>query len=318
MKKLLCAMICLGMLISSASAVQVIGDPDAACNGNFGAGTSAPATRFHVKNGVMRFQGISGDSPNYWDFTHNANSSADYGLTIGRTGVTKFEISNTGSFVVNDSAYQGGAMRFGKIGDFVNAIRSDAYMVVSGTSGIMFNVGATEVLRVNSSGNVGVGTSFPSTKLHVAGEMTCAVANITGGSDLCEQFDITGKDVKPGMVVSMDPAQAGKLVVSSKAYDRTVAGVVSGAGGLKPGLMMGQQGSIANGKFPVALTGRVYVMVDATKVPVQMGDLLTTSNTPGHAMKASNYEKAQGAIIGKAMTSLKSGKGLVMVLVTLK
>ena len=48
------------------------------------------------------------------------------------------------------------------------------------------------------------------------------------------------------------------------------------------------------------------------------GDLLTTSDTPGHAMKVADRDKAQGAIIGKAMTSLKSGRGLVLVLVTLQ
>jgi hypothetical protein len=35
-------------------------------------------------------------------------------------------------------------------------------------------------------------------------------------------------------------------------------------------------------------------------------------------MKAGDAVKAQGAIIGKAMTGLKSGKGLVLVLVTLQ
>jgi hypothetical protein len=68
----------------------------------------------------------------------------------------------------------------------------------------------------------------------------------------------------------------------------------------------------------VALTGRVYVMADATNGAITPGDLLTTSATPGHAMKVSDHVKAQGAILGKAMTSLKEGKGMVLVLVTLQ
>jgi len=44
--------------------------------------------------------------------------------------------------------------------------------------------------------------------------------------------------------------------------------------------------------------------------------LLTTSDTPGHAMKVTDYPKAQGAIIGKAMSSLGQGRGLVLVLVS--
>lgn len=48
------------------------------------------------------------------------------------------------------------------------------------------------------------------------------------------------------------------------------------------------------------------------------GDLLTTSGTPGHAMKAANPAQAQGAILGKAMTPLEEGCGLVLVLVSLQ
>ncbi|MDX2197720.1 MAG: hypothetical protein SF069_01970 [Phycisphaerae bacterium] len=143
---------------------------------------------------------------------------------------------------------------------------------------------------------------------------------IAGGSDLSEQFDIASasSEPQPGMVVCIDPANPGKLIVSSKANDRTVAGIISGAGGVKPGMYMGQAGTAADGKSPVALTGRVYCFVDASNGAIQPGDLLTTSATPGHAMKVSDHSAAQGAIIGKAMSSLESGQGLVLVLVNLQ
>lgn len=107
-------------------------------------------------------------------------------------------------------------------------------------------------------------------------------------------------------------------MVSNQAYDRRVAGIISGAGGINPGMLMGQPGSIAYGDHPVALTGRVYCWADASNGPITPGDLLTASDTPGHAMKVSDDANAQGAIIGKALTSLKEGKGLVLVLVTLQ
>ena len=97
-----------------------------------------------------------------------------------------------------------------------------------------------------------------------------------------------------------------------------MAGIISGAGDVKPGMMMGQDRTLADGKHPVALSGRVYVWADASRGAIQPGDMLTTSGTPGHAMKVANSAKAQGAIIGKAMTGLKAGKGLVLVLVTLQ
>ena len=83
-------------------------------------------------------------------------------------------------------------------------------------------------------------------------------------------------------------------------------------------MLMGQSGSIANGKHPVALTGRVYCHVDASFGAIEPGDLITTSSTPGHGMKVGDHDQAQGAIIGKAMTGLKEGRGLVLVLVSLQ
>jgi hypothetical protein len=152
------------------------------------------------------------------------------------------------------------------------------------------------------------------------GRTTVSVLAITGGSDLSEQFDVTAAngEVTPGMVVCIDADHPGRLLVCNKAYDRTVAGVVSGAGGIEPGMVMGQQGSPADGAYPVALTGRVYVWADASAGPIQPGDLLTTSDTPGHVMRVSDHAQAQGAIIGKAMSTLAEGRGLALMLVSLQ
>lgn len=154
-----------------------------------------------------------------------------------------------------------------------------------------------------------------------SGRVTTQVLEITGGSDLSEQFDVaawSGGAPLPGMVVSIDPERPGELSVSSSAYDRRVAGVISGAGGVRPGMLMGQSGSVADGAHPVALTGRVYVYADAGTGAIEPGDLLTTSETPGHAMRVSDHGRAGGAILGKAMTGLEDGRGLVLVLVSLQ
>ena len=59
--------------------------------------------------------------------------------------------------------------------------------------------------------------------------------------------------------------------------------------------------------------------MDATETGVEAGDLLTTSSIPGYAMKASDYSRAPGAILGKAMEKLERGeKGQILVLVTLQ
>lgn len=153
-----------------------------------------------------------------------------------------------------------------------------------------------------------------------SGRITTQVLQITGGSDFSEQFDIQASQaaLQPGMLVSIDPGNPGGLILSSHAYDHTAAGVISGAGGVKPGMVMGQHGTIASGKHPVALSGRVYCYADAGYGAIRPGDLITTSDTPGYGMRVSNHARAQGAIVGKAMTSLKSGRGLVLVLVSLQ
>lgn len=68
----------------------------------------------------------------------------------------------------------------------------------------------------------------------------------------------------------------------------------------------------------VALSGRVYALATAANGPIKPGDLLTTSEVPGHAMKATDFVRWQGAVIGKAMSSLENGEGLVLVLVNLQ
>lgn len=188
--------------------------------------------------------------------------------------------------------------------------RTAVVLSANGTGG-----GLLRLLR-----NDGVSTITLDADVSGEGRITTQVLQITGGSDLSEQFDIKAihDELKAGMIVSIDPEQPGQLVTSTSAYDKTVAGIVSGAGGVKPGMLMGQHGSVANGKHPVALTGRVYCWVDADRGAIKPGDLLTTSDTPGHGMKVAEHDKAQGAIIGKAMTALEKGKGLVLVLVSLQ
>ncbi len=140
---------------------------------------------------------------------------------------------------------------------------------------------------------------------------------IRGGADLAEPFAMSQPDVEPGSVVVIDEANPGKLRQSTHAYDNKVAGIVSGANGIRPGISMIQEDQLEAGKN-VALTGRVYVQADASLGAIQPGDLLTSSDTPGHAMKVTEHAKAQGAILGKAMSGLKAGKGMVLVLVTLQ
>jgi hypothetical protein len=128
---------------------------------------------------------------------------------------------------------------------------------------------------------------------------------------------MSGKDIPKGSLVIIDEHNPGQLRMSDHAYDTQVAGIVSGANGINPGISLHQDGALAGGEN-VALSGRVYALADASFGAIKPGDMLTTSSTPGHCMKVTNHAKAQGAIIGKAMSSLENGKGMVLVLVSLQ
>ena len=181
---------------------------------------------------------------------------------------------------------------------------------------VFINKGAGDIIRgfSGASGGNQVFTVFNS------GRVRCTEVEITGGADIAEPFKVDGEQsVKPGMVVAIDPDHSGQLRLAAQPYDRTVAGIVSGANGVKTGLLMKHEDTAASGSLPVALTGRVYCWCDASADAIRPGDLLTTSATPGHAMKAADTARAQGAILGKAMESLAKGKkGQILVLVTLQ
>lgn len=68
----------------------------------------------------------------------------------------------------------------------------------------------------------------------------------------------------------------------------------------------------------VTLGAFAHCKVDADIAPIAAGDLLTTSPTKGCAQKVLEPQKAIGAIIGKALGTLESGKGKIPVLVLLQ
>jgi hypothetical protein len=136
------------------------------------------------------------------------------------------------------------------------------------------------------------------------------------GADCAEQFDILETDsCDPGTVMVID--DGGVLVRSEQAYDRRVAGVVAGAGDLRPGIILGNQ-PVADHRRPIALVGKVYCRADAQYGPIRVGDLLTTSPTAGHAMRVAVPSKAFGAVIGKALRPLESGQALLPILIALQ
>ena len=138
---------------------------------------------------------------------------------------------------------------------------------------------------------------------------------LLSNGDCAEEFEAAGNDnIEPGELIVLETG--GRVRRSTKAYDRKVAGVVSGAGNFRPAIILDRR-ETSGRRVPVALMGKVYCRVDATSNPVEVGDMLTSSDNPGHAMKATDPDRAFGSVIGKALQRLDSRTGLVSILVAL-
>lgn len=158
------------------------------------------------------------------------------------------------------------------------------------------------------NGRVGIGTSSPQTTLHVNGTTTTEILRITGGDIAEARHPISGQELLPGMVVVFDENERGKIRTTTKAYDKKAAGVISGMGKYFAGVCL-LEDELTKGALPLAQIGTVEVLAVG---PIQVGDLLTTSTIPGHAMAATNSYKSIGAVIGKAISTLKANeKGVV-------
>jgi hypothetical protein len=150
----------------------------------------------------------------------------------------------------------------------------------------------------------------------ISGDLNVGKDITLANADCAEDFTIgTAEPVEPGTVMIL--GEEGSLYPSAIAYDKRVAGIVSGAGGYKPGIILDKQKSSRN-RQPIALLGKVFCKVDASHGAIEIGDLLTTSPTLGHAMKAGDPLKAFGAVIGKALRSVKEGQDLIPVLIALQ
>ena len=152
---------------------------------------------------------------------------------------------------------------------------------------------------------------------HFDGDLEVTGDVLLLGADCAEHFNMG--DTEPadlGSVMVID--EQGLLRVCRQAYDRRVAGVVSGAGSFRPAIILDHKAESAFSRQAIALVGKVFCKVDADLAPIKVGDLLTTSSSCGCAMKAGSSAKAFGAVLGKALASLQSGKGLIPILVALQ
>jgi hypothetical protein len=321
-------------------------------SGNVGVGTTSPMSRLHVAGGaalgsirvsgagmaVMNFEDTAaapGQKLYQWrsqggvfrmtlltdigeDIHANilvANASGSVGVGTGSPGARL----DVGAGAAARGAYTdlliGGGGNNPQL-EFYGATKSSIIAHDEAMGGVAFYVNGPPSFFIGDNQRVGVGTTSPATKLHVAGDVTVD-GNISAKfQDVAEWVPSTQK-LAAGTVVVLDAARTNHVVASAGAYDTKVAGVVSA----EPGVILGVAGE---GKLKVATTGRVKVKVDATRAPVEVGDLLVTSGVEGLAMKSVPVDLGgtpihrPGTIIGKALEPLEKGTGEILVLLSLQ
>lgn len=152
--------------------------------------------------------------------------------------------------------------------------------------------------------------------VRVEGVVRVSVDVQLDNGDVAERFPLDPvHEAAPGRVMVL--TDQGSLHECGRAYDRRVVGVVSGAGALKPAIMLRAAAEVTS-TVSISLTGTAYCWVDASHGLVEIGDLLTTSATPGHAMKVDDFQKGFGATIGKALQKVESGRKLIPILIAIQ
>jgi hypothetical protein len=139
------------------------------------------------------------------------------------------------------------------------------------------------------------------------------------GAYFAESMAVAGdrRQYQAGDLLVIDTTANRRLTLSQQPYSTLVAGIYS----TKPG-MLGSTRKLdetaPRDEVPLGVVGIVPCKVTTENGPIQVGDLLVSSKSPGHAMKGTDRNRMLGAVVGKALEPLSQGRGVIQVLVTLQ
>jgi hypothetical protein len=291
--------------------------------GNLGLGTTSPGEKL-VTMGNMLVGNINSHTQLYSTYDSQSNVIMEIGYGTATSNITPLtslvlskNLTSTNNSIgvisfANSNIANGSDKRLATIGAYTDGALNSGAMIFGTT-----NIGTlAEHMRITSGGNIGIGTSTPTEKLEVTGNIKVS-GNINARyQDVAEWVD-SSEDLRAGTVVVLDVKRPNHVMASTASYDTRVAGVISD----RPGITLGEH---ADGKVLVATTGRVKIKVSAKNGPISIGDLLVTSDQQGVAMKSNAVKLGgvrlhrPGTLIGKALEPLAAGTGEILVLLSLQ
>lgn len=298
--------------LGGGQSFQVVNDQPrlyVAPSGRVGIGTTQPEQALHVATAVHIGRPKNEPSGNHL-YINDGLIRHYFGVSEGATtnNGRYMLMANGGGWV--DAGNDAGALLLREDQGKWSAISGGTHFKIftggtsSNVSQELNNLSATMRFIVHNNGNVGIGTGTPGHKLAVMGDIAASgtVMGGVGSPDLAENITAAERAVEAADVVVANPAGGESVVRSRRAYETSVLGVIS----TRPGMLINaQRADVEAGhprdprQLPLALAGRVPVKVTLEGGPIRPGDLLTSSPTPGHAMRAE--EPWRGGIIGTAL-----------------
>jgi len=237
----------------------------------------------------------------------------------GVDGVFQPTVSNGGGGVIGITLATSG-FSYGARGDALGttgtavAIFAQTYSP-DGTAGYFLNRAGGNIIV----GHVGQNDDVSVFRVDGTGRVFADGGFQPSGADFAESMAVAGERTKyaPGDLLVIDPSANRRVALAQQPYSTLVAGIYS----TKPGLLGTTRNlneAVPEDEVPLAVVGIVPCKVTAANGPIQIGDLLVTSSTPGHAMKGTARSRMLGAVVGKALEPLPHGTGVIQVLVTLQ
>ncbi len=270
-----------------------------------GVGTATPAAKLHVFD--------ASDANSFILMENSSTGTAAVGVLRAKSNAAQvnFQSHGSGRVLSRFGVTLGGWNEF--LGSSGNGL---AIGTTPGAGPLILGTASTARLNILENGRIGVGTATPTVDFEVNGTFKATTSIGAVYQDLAEWVPAS-HDLTPGTVVVLNSARNNEVMPSSTSYDTAVAGVVS----KQPGIILGE-GSAT--KEMIATTGRVKVHVTAANGPIRVGDLLSTSDKVGVAMRSQPIDLAgtkihrPGTLIGKALEPLESGEGEILVLLSLQ